>query len=52
MQHLRDLKQETFSVDGILVFMRSLNFSWVEHEKSFITLGLYAEGSTNLLPYQ
>ena len=35
MQHLSDLKQETYLFVGILVFMSSWNFvlSWVEHEK-------------------
>ena len=38
---MRDLKQETSSFVGILVFMKSWNFvlSWVEHEKSFTTSG-------------
>ena len=35
-----DLKQETSSFVSILVFMSSWIFVlWVEHEKSFITLG-------------
>ena len=34
---MRDLKQETYSVVGTLVFRSSWNFalSWVEHEKTF-----------------
>ena len=42
IQHLRDLKQESSLFVGILLFMSSWNFllSWVDHEKSFITLGL------------
>ena len=40
-KHLRDLKQDTSSFVGILVFMSSRNFvlSQAEHEINFITSG-------------